>query len=171
MELKGIRTLNKKVTALVHEYICDEIERCKFTTEFCMGADDVLYFSLFEDEMTNNIWYQWLKATYGKRFRDSFSLLVLTFLHEVGHFYTIEDFDDEYEETARAKVSLAVDLDVDTFEEIVEKNFAYWELPIEKAATDWAIDFYNDHEEELKNFYIRLITAIHEFYNTNYTGE
>lgn len=172
MNLKGVRELNKAVTNLVHEYITDEIYKCKFTTIFCMGSvDDTLYFSLFQDELVDNLWYQWLKATYGDRFRDSFSLYVLTFLHEIGHFYTLDDFDDEYEEYTRAKNSLVVNYEYDTDAEIIEKNFTYWDLPIEKAATDWAIDFYNDHEKELKMFYMKLMTVISNFYNTNYTGE
>lgn len=165
MELKGIKKLNRAVTALVNEYICEDI-KCKFSTVFCI-ADERLYYSLFQDEITDAIWRKWLAMEYGKRYDEKFSTFVLSFLHEVGHYFTIEDFDDTYEKDEKAKASLAIDYDVDTDQQIVEKNFTYWELPVEKAATDWAIDFYNNHVSEMRDFYTRLMSAITDFYNAN----
>lgn len=165
MELKGIKKLNKAVTALVNEYVCEDI-KCKFSTIFCID-DDKLYYSLFQDEHTDAIWRKWLALEYGDRYNEDFSTFVLTFLHEVGHYFTIEDFDDDYENDQKAKASLAIDYDNDTEQEIVEKNFTYWELPVEKAATDWAIDFYNEHFKEMKIFYMKLLSVISDFYIAN----
>lgn len=165
MKLTGIKKLNKGITALVREYICEDIT-CKFNTIFCI-SDDKLYFSLFDDEYTNNLWREWLKREYKKDYNKNFSTFVLSFLHEIGHYYTIEDFDDDYDTIVAQKQGLAIDYDTDSDQEIVEKNFTYWELPIEKAATDWAIDFYNKHFEEMQIFLKKCLQVISEFYAEN----
>lgn len=165
MKLTGIRKLNKGITALVREYICEDIT-CKFDTIFCI-SDDKLYFSLFDDEYTNNLWREWLKREYKKNYNKNFSTFVLFFLHEIGHYYTIDDFDDDYDTIVAQKQGLAIDYDTDSDQEIVEKNFTYWELPIEKAATDWAIDFYNEHFEKMQIFLKKCLQVISEFYAEN----
>lgn len=165
MNLKGVKKLDKAITKMVRAYICDDI-RCHFNTEFAV-VDENVYYSLFVDERTDNIWRAWLKDTYGDRFDDDFSTFVLSFLHEIGHYFTMDDFDDALEE----KAGLVIDFDVATDEEIVEKNHTYWELPIEKAATDWAIDFYNDYKEEMKIFYRDLMAIIGDFYRKNLTDD
>lgn len=165
MKLKGVKKLNKAITSLVHDYITDEVD-CKFNTNFCV-LDDVVYYSLMQDEMTDRIWALWLAQTYGDRYQANFSTFVLSFLHEIGHFYTIDDFDDEEEEIEQKKSLLIVNYDTDTDAEIAQKNFDYWELPVEKAATDWAINFYNNHIPEMRNFYTKMMNAIVEFYSDN----
>lgn len=165
MELKGVKKLDKSVTKLVRAYICDDI-RCHFNTEFAV-VDENVYYSLFQSEETDRIWAAWLKDTYGRRYKKDFSTFVLSFLHEIGHYFTIDDYDDAFDE----KANLVIDFDADSDEEIVEKNRAYWELPVEKAATDWAIDFYNSHREEMKIFYKDLIAIIGDFYRKNLTKD
>lgn len=161
MRLKGINKLNKNITAMVNEYICEDIT-CKFNTCFAM-AEDRLYYSLFVDEDMDRDWQIWLHDTYGDRYSDDFSTFVLTFLHEVGHYFTEDDFDDDVEK----KQALVIDADLDDEETTVSKRRTYWELPVEKAATDWAIDFYNNNKEQMKNFYKDVMTFISNFYNKN----
>lgn len=161
MKLKGVNKLNKFITNMVRLYICNDIE-CVFNTEFCI-VENKLYYSLFVDEDTDKHWVDWIHDTY-KDF-DNFSTFVLTFLHEIGHYHTIHNFDWEAADVEKA--NLVVDLDADTEEEMIAKRRAYWELPIEKAATDWAVNFYKSHRVEMKNFYKDCMAGIAEFYNKN----
>ena len=167
MKLKGVKKLDKYITALVNEYICEDIT-CKFSTSFAI-ADDELFYSMFVYEDTDRDWKDWLRDTYGNRYDEKFSTFVLSFLHEVGHYFTIDDFDDE--EQFANKSDLTIDLDCDSDELQTEKRRAYWELPVEKAATDWAIDFYNDRKNQMENFYKDVMTFVTNFYNKNITSD
>lgn len=162
-ELKGVKKLDKALTNMVNLYICEDI-KCKFSTEFCI-VDNKLFYSLFVEEEVDKDWVRWLKDTYGDRYDDDFSTFVLTFLHEVGHYFTLEDYDEE--DYHKKVENFVIDYDTDTREEIVEKRRGYWDLEVEKAATDWAINFYNNHKEEMKNFYKDCMSFISVFYTQN----
>jgi len=166
IELKGVKKLDKEITNMVRLYICDDI-RCKFSTQFCID-ENKLYYSLFMDEEVDKYWREWLKDTYGNRFDDDFSLFVLTFLHEVGHYFTLDDFDDDEQDEYYAKSDdLIIDYALDSEKTIIKKHRAYWEQPVEKAATDWAIAFYNKNKKQMKNFYKDCMAFIGEFYRKN----
>ena len=165
MKLKGVKKLDKGISQMVRKYICEDIT-CKFSPIFCI-SDDTLYYSLFIDEDCNRDWSKWLKKTYGTRYSRDFSIFALSILHEIGHYFTLDDFDET--EAFAGKEELIIDLDADTEAQQTEKRFSYWNLPVEKAATDWAIDFYNSHKKEMKIFCKDCEAFITSFYNKNLT--
>ena len=69
----------------------------------------------------------------GKGFAD----VTITLLHELGHFSSQQEFDGyDRVEGLRKVRELAPYF----------RNFAYFQLPDEKSATDWAIEWLNDPE-------------------------
>lgn len=67
------------------------------------------------------------------------------FLHELGHHETEDDFDDEdHEEYCTFNMTFE-GVDMDNY----ENQLRYMTHPIEFAATSWAIDYINSHEDEI----------------------
>lgn len=72
---------------------------------------------------------------------DQIDILVISFLHEVGHVMTIDNFSEE-------------EMLIDTMDkENLQDNFAYWDLPVELAANVWALNWINTHKIEYKILY------------------
>ena len=72
---------------------------------------------------------------------DNVDIQVISFLHEVGHVMTIENFSEE-------------EMLIDTMDkENLRDNFAYWSLPVELAANVWAINWINAHAGEYTVLY------------------
>lgn len=84
--------------------------------------------TLFRKSFTN-------KSSIAKGFSD----IVLTLLHELGHFETAFDIDDK--DYDREKEMMKIMLNSDSLE---EANMKYFELPDEKAATEWGIKWLQD---------------------------
>lgn len=70
--------------------------------------------------------------------------MVLRFLHELGHWFTLGQFSPD--ELMLYNLSKPViDLDAD---DAHEKMIEYWKMPDEAAATQWAINFICDRDNE-----------------------
>lgn len=81
-------------------------------------------------------------------FWDKYSPLLWTILHEVGHYYTLDDFDNEAEEDERVALSLVNEDALDN--PMVQDR--YFNLPSEWGATEWAIQFVKNNTELCKEF-------------------
>lgn len=70
-----------------------------------------------------------------------------SFFHELGHHETYEDISDrEYDYCQMVKVYLA------DKEELNEYDlYTYFNLPIERLATEWGIEYINNHTSEVFN--------------------
>ena len=79
-------------------------------------------------------------------------IFLWSFMHELGHHETEDEFDDEEEEMYRFRLSQKM-----TDEE-------YYNLPQEYAATDWAGAYMRTHEEEVSKLWETLTPAIKDFY-------
>lgn len=80
-------------------------------------------------------------------------IFLWSFLHEVGHYETTDDFDDvEYEEYYRCIKQDNLDSDI------------YYNLPIEKAATIWAGEFMKKNIEEVQRLWNNIQSIIQAIY-------
>ena len=111
-----------------------------------LGKQDV-YFKKFFHKLDNRI--------------KDIDIFMLSLLHEVGHFCTLEDIidDDLYEQEQRVKETLDGSKKTD--------NYIYFSLPSEMAATLWAIDFIIENSEELSVLWTELQNHIMQFYKDN----
>ena len=67
-----------------------------------------------------------------------------SFFHELGHHETYDDISDrDYEYGRMVKAYLADKEELDEYD-----LYTYFNLPIERAATEWAIAYINDHTPE-----------------------
>jgi len=77
-----------------------------------------------------------------------------SFFHELGHHETYDDISDrDYEYGQMVKAYLADKEELDKYD-----LYTYFNLPIERAATEWAVIYINDHTPEV----MELDQKIHE---------
>ena len=82
---------------------------------------------------------------------DNFSLKLWTVLHEVGHYYTMDETEDDLDTRA-----LCAMIPVEQARKSVEIQDMYFNIENEFIATDWAIDFALTHPK-LCRFFTRLL--------------
>lgn len=94
---------------------------------------------------------------------------LISILHELGHHETLDLIDDkEYELCCDIKYELQEKIDGEvTEEEEAEIHQQYFNLPDEREATTWAINYIREHTEEVEKFWKKLSKAIMRFYKIN----
>lgn len=77
-----------------------------------------------------------------------FATITLSLLHELGHFETFGEEDDLDDYDREAEIDRILTLPKS------QRNWAYFKLPEEMAATDWAIEWLSKKENRIaaKNF-------------------
>ena len=88
---------------------------------------------------------------------------LFSLLHEIGHHYTMESLTDEdleYEILCRQALKFSDESDN-------RKNEAYFSLPSEIIATQWAIDFMKDYPRWCKKMTKRIYKALDKFGDIN----
>lgn len=113
-----------------------------------------------------------------KWFEDSISIIdpditcdpfLSSILHEIGHIETFQSIDENDLEDC---LSTIADLEYRALsdiskEELHEINKLYFEVPIEKKATEWAIQYMREHTKEVTQFWSILQPALLNFYLIN----
>ena len=97
---------------------------------------------------------------------------LLSIFHEIGHHMTWDEFSDEEIDNGFAAKEI-IDKIIDEAEEddeetIARENYNYFNLPEERAATEWGINYIKTHAEEVANFWRKLQPAIMRFFKKNH---
>ena len=75
------------------------------------------------------------------------SLFTLSFFHELGHHETMDDFTDREwarDEKVKSRVENSFDYE--------RMDYTYFHLPSEYCATEWGVDYINEHIDEIEKF-------------------
>lgn len=86
-------------------------------------------------------------------------VFMVSFFHELGHHETLDDFEDE-----------VLDYCLDTKDSLGttdEDCRLYFDLPDERAATKWAVDFINENAAAVKELWERIRPRLLDFYADN----
>ena len=158
-KLKGVKRVEKELN--------------KFLKQF--GLNAVLSTEFYYLPAKNKVAFTFIEAPNDKWFMEFFNSLapeieccefLASLLHEVGHSATYEDFSDEDWDMYYLRCdSLEANGHAASDREI---NFEYFNLPTERAATEWAIEFMRSHTEEVKVFWHNMTKVIEWFYKINY---
>lgn len=82
-----------------------------------------------------------------------------SFFHELGHHETYEDISDrEYEYGQIVKAYLADKEELDEYD-----FYTYFNLPIERTATEWGIAYMNDHTPEVMELNRKIRDIVNKF--------
>ena len=99
-------------------------------------GDEEIGFRINENinDESNIEWAKFLKETFNFTLTQE-NLFTMSILHELGHHHTVDFFSAEEWETQALEKNIQ-DL------EGTERMQAYFNMPIEKTATEWAVMFY-----------------------------
>ena len=147
--------MKKEVTAIIK--ILDDFLK-PFDCESFFGeqfsfypASNTVEFTFTVKEIHDKTFMDFVTKHYPDVHADIF---LWSFLHEVGHRETEDDFDDDdWEDYMRAIFNC-------------EDDMEYYNLPVEYAATAWAGNYMRTHVEEISTLWSKLQPAIMNFYKS-----
>lgn len=128
-------------------------------TDFGYYPNEKLITYAFVISEKHDKWFaEYLRDVKHFQYWDS-EMWLISFFHELGHYNTINNFSNkELKEYYQQKEVSADDKDA---------YFNYFALPIEDAATQWAIDFINTHDIEIEEWWNKdLAPKINQFFTT-----
>ncbi len=155
--MKGKMVLENKIAKILKPFGVKVAMYEQFL--YCEGR---VFFTLFEDPYIGEHHRGWIAKNYGMRM-NSGAYFLFSLLHEVGHHMTIKNMTEEdlnYETFCRNALSYADG----TPEEI---NEAYFNLPAEILATEWALNYMVKNPLWCKKAYGKILKAIRHFANVN----
>ena len=168
-KLKGVWTLEKKMTKIFHTYVpnSDDV-KLKLSTDFCyMPTRNIICFPLVISNRSDRLFAKFIQEEYEFLVDDVF---VLSLLHEFGHYLTLDEIDDEeYNYSKDLEDSINNRLEEDEDNDDVYSEYFY--LPIEKIATDTGIAIFFENTLEMYDMYVEMGKAIQEFYKRNKVTE
>ena len=149
----------EKLTKILNDFIKPFHTACYYGADF--GYSPIL----------KEISYSLVMADKGtKAFMEHFNTLapditcdafLVSFLHELGHHMTLsafseEEMDEYYDDVEYIRAHL---------EDGEFSDEEYFNLPIEAAATNWAIDFIRNNASALAKWWTKVQSAILEIYD------
>ena len=150
-----MRTKNKKynhLASLVFKFINKE---CYVNYGNCFAYDptcETIIFNLDEDIIANQQWKIFLKNKFNFNLTKE-NIFTLSVLHELGHHYTENLFSNEEWERQASESTLT-----ETDELKIQQE--YFNLPIELAATEWAVNIYRASLDDMRIWNHRFTCAI-----------
>lgn len=88
------------------------------------------------------VFLQHLAQVHKCSFVNEFPIELWTTLHEIGHHFTLDDFDEEVDYKARCALSNA---NLADYADPTDFAFQYFNLRSEWIATEWAINYIKKH--------------------------
>ena len=160
MELKGINLINLTLNHWLKKHNFKARVRGADTDFFWYHDDTISYSFYFPQEAADN-WSNLLEELNCNYVVDIF---FSAFLHELGHSCTYSGFSedeiDEYNETLDL-----MDMEPSSFAEGLE--YTYTRLPVEIAATRWAVNYINSYPEHIAELVDSVGRALTLFYKLN----
>ena len=114
--------------------------------------DEVIYVGKSVDKRADKYFMAFVKKINSKA--EFINPALLSLLHELGHIETWTTEDREMKDFMFNVLKLSYE-DVDIFatdELLKEYCFQYFNIPLEKNATEWAIDFALEHKDLLDKY-------------------
>lgn len=145
----------EKMAKLIKKFIGNDCD-VKYSNMFSYEpTDEIITFTFGEDEFSNREWKRFLAENYGFVLTKE-NIFALSILHELGHHYTVDLFSDEqWEEEATESSLLGLTGSA--------RHQAYFNLPIEKAATEWAVMVYRENPKAMRAWNHRFACAIKHY--------
>lgn len=140
---------------IIKKFIDNDCQVC-YANAFTYFPDvPLITYTCEEPIECNREWKEFLKKEFNFNLTKD-NLFAMSILHELGHHYTIKLFSDEEweEETTEKKL-----------EDVPEEEYlqAYFRLPIEYAASKWAVEVYNLNEKIMRNWNYRFYCALRHY--------
>ena len=114
--------------------------------QFYYEYKNIIQWGFFEQTETMEQHFAQFFHEYGCVWTDN--TFIMSLLHEVGHYMTFSNFSEkEKEEVEKQKEK------IDKQRNTINRNYQYFELPTEFAASWWAIQFINNHMDWMEDLF------------------
>lgn len=164
-KIKGEELLNEFLEDFIFQLGYDEIT-CFLNTDFCYyNSTKEIGYSLFESDTSGIGFIRFIRNNYTHI--PPCSLFTFSLLHELGHYLTLDKFSQKEKYRYLIDSEKFAIEDNDTDEQKIEKQIKYSSLPIEKAATDMAMDILKTYKDLIADFEKELKLRILDFYLLN----
>jgi len=160
-KLKGL----KRVDRIVNEFLDQFGLTAKLESEFTYWQDDFhIGYALVVVDAADKYFLPFCEHIDNRVKADAF---LISLMHEVAHHFTQFNFsDDEWERTDEIKEHISIQLTKNP-NKAAKWNNIYFNLSVEKAATEWALNYMVVHSDEIAAFWNELQPAIMRFYKKN----
>lgn len=162
-KIVGIEKIDELINGFVEKFGCT----ASLGEEFCYWHDDeTIDYSLVISVPSDEAWKEYVKEKFNFCITNIF---MFSLLHEVGHHFTMDNFSklqQNKEQVAVAKIESDLK-DSDSEELDKEMYIKYFDLPMEKSATKWAVKYYRTHRQAINRFYRKLNKELQIFYKKN----
>lgn len=132
----------KIITKWVNENIDEDIEVAKSYRFECDTDNEIIYLSnkrWTKLDMFFDKWYQ------KQDFYTPINYTLICILHEIGHIMTRDDELLEQGYQLNSMYQFMYEFEAISEEEL---NFAYFDIPSEKLATQWGVEYYKQHKQK-----------------------
>lgn len=177
--MKGKTRAEKKIEKIVENLVGFEVNiKISDTWQSVPESKSKkVYLCPYLDEtmkLQENIWIDWIKENYNG-FKGN--IFMISLLHEIGHILTYSDFKNSrpvefnYSEDLIAECD-RVSMNLCQKGLIKSKEFEtnclnYYNAPVERIATDWAIHFYRTNKSYVDNAFEKICKVLVKFYKKN----
>lgn len=158
--MKGKRKFRNVIAKILEDF------NVRVTLGDCFFYDPdtcTVYFTPFSSS-SDEFHRHWILQNFNYTIKER-EYFLFSLLHEVGHHYTFSDLTDEdlqYEIFCRKILE-----NFDKYRTADEINEAYFNLPAEKLATQWAIDFMSEYPHWCRKMNRKIYQAFNKLENIN----
>lgn len=132
----------KKIVREFINSICPEMRvRFKRNSNYYESSNNTIYIDL--KDTNDGGFMRHLRAVHDYDYAYCFSLLMWTILHELGHYFTQDKYEDSDEDLVTREVCALVPREVSDADPKIQD--IYFNLKTEWVATEWAIEFVKSH--------------------------
>lgn len=145
------------VTTILNEYLEKFGLTATLDTDFgYYRYDDLITYTVVVTERFDRLFQNFVETNFPL---VNAPIFLWSLFHEIGHAETDDDLDDDlYDFCYNAKIGINPDND--------EEVMAYFTLPDEYAATEWAYYYFLNHKEEVTELWDRLRPEIEKLHLT-----
>ena len=145
------------ITTILNEYLEKFDLTATLDTDFgYYRYDDLITYTVVVTERFDRLFQNFVETNFPL---VNAPIFLWSLFHEIGHAETDDDLDDNlYDFCENAKIGINPDND--------EEVMAYFSLPDEYAATEWAYYYFLNHKEEVSELWDRLRPEIEKLHLT-----
>jgi hypothetical protein len=169
-KLKGIKGLERTINNFLFPFGLKGSLNNDFSYEY---LNDKVNFSIVVPKKLDNWFKEYIYSQWG--YIGEVDIFLLSLLHEIGHSETWDEFEDNFEEYSLKRKQISFDLHLLYYtnreqnieEKIKELHFKYFDLPEERAATEWAVEYIKSNSISLSKDWNKISKAIIKFVKLN----
>lgn len=177
--MKGKKRVERKIEKAVDKYLGLDLNIKLSNVWQCIpeSKSNKVFMSPFVDEIDeiqDNVWLEWIKETFDFECDNVF---MISLLHEAGHLATWTDFKKFHSKDfvfSQDETKVCDDISRDLCAHGMANTKAFKDncrrynaIPIEKIATQWAVNFYKNYKKDVKKCYNKICKILIKFYKKN----